>query len=203
MGHILPSSWKCIDEGRSLIDIAAGFGAPFVRVFPFRVPKGPLETRHATVRRIAGRVARLADSCRHLGVVMLMENGGDFASADDLAEIVDRASHPGVRGCYDIAAGVSAGDDPTAAIDHLGERLAVVRLRDRRGDHPVELGTGDLPNAQVVSALGRSGFTGWITYEWERAWIDGLASPELALPRAVQAISSWLGATPLGAHSAA
>ncbi len=204
LGHIFAKSWKCIDEGRSYIDIAGSFGAPAVRVFPFRVPKGPFENRRSTLKRIAARAARLADSCRHRGVTILMENAGDFASADDLAEIVTCAGHPSVRACYDIAAGVTAGDDPVAAINHLGDALAMVRLRDRKGDTPVELGTGELPNADVVCALARDNFDGWLTYEWERAWVEGLASPELALPKAAQVISGWIGpAAHADAHSAA
>ena len=70
-------------------------------------------------------------------------------------------------------------------------------------DLPVELGTGELPNQAVVAALARQGFTGWLVYEWERAWIDGLASPELVLPKAAQTLSSWLGAGDASAHSAA
>lgn len=203
VGHLLARSWACVDEGRSLVEMAKGFGAPHVRLFPFRVPKGPLESRHGTLKRIAARAARLAQACRHHGVTILMENGGDFGSAQDLLEIVDAAGHPGVRACYDIAAGVSAGDDPVSAVAMLGDALDMVRVRDRQGDNPVELGAGELPNRAVVEALGQRRFGGWLTYEWERAWIEGLASPELVLPKAVRTLSQWLGAARSGAHSAA
>ena len=203
LGHLLPRSWACVDEGRSYVEVARGFGAPHVRVFPFRVPEGPIETRHATMKRIAARAARLANACRHHGMTILMENGGDYGSADCLQEIINCTGHPGVRACYDVAAGVSAGDDPTAAVDQLHDVLDVVRVRDSKGDNPVELGAGELPNQAVVEALAHRGFAGWITYEWERAWIEGLASPELVLPKAARTLAGWLGKTGAGAPSAA
>ncbi|MCA9293803.1 MAG: sugar phosphate isomerase/epimerase [Phycisphaerales bacterium] len=203
VGHLLSKSWACVDEGRSYVEIAKGLGAPHVRLFGFHVPKVPFQSRRGTLKRIAGRAARLANACRHHGVNVLMENGGDFGSAHDLIEIVNAAGHPGVRACYDIAAGVSAGDDPVQAVRDMSDALDVVRIRDRKGDNPVELGTGELPNQAVVAALARQGFTGWLVYEWERAWIDGLASPELVLPKAAQTLSSWLGAGDASAHSAA
>ncbi len=192
IGNVFRSRWGQTPMAEHAIDLAARIGAQYVRVFPFEIPRMPLETRRSTLNRIAERLKRAANACRHKDVTLLIENAGDFATAEDLAEIIAKADAPHVAACYDLFAANTVEDDIDNAIAILGPRLAVARLRDRRGNTPALLGTGDLPTRDFVASLTRSGFSGWIVYEWERAWIDNLAPAGDAIPHAVSTIYHWI-----------
>lgn len=207
LGHLLPSRWSDVNEAFSFVELTSRLGAGYVRVFPFEIPSvPPFQTRAGTIRRIIDRLRRVCDHCRHRDVTVVIENGGDFATAADLLEIMARVGSPYLRACYDLLAATQVGEDPADGMAELGPRLAVARLRDRTADIPAPLGTGDLPAESFVKTLVGTGFDGWLVYEWERAWIDTLEPAEDILPGAVRTIHRWLNEAadaPASAGSAA
>jgi sugar phosphate isomerase/epimerase len=207
LGHLLRSRWSDVNDAMSFVELAERTGAGYVRVFPFAIPKAPpFQSRTGTMRRIVQRLKHVTDHCRHRDVTVVIENGGDFATADDLLEIMAHVGSPYLRACYDLLAATQVNDDIAKGIAKLGPRLAVARLRDRTAEIPAPLGTGDLKAEHFVKALAGVGFGGWLVYEWERAWIDTLEPAEEVLPGAIRTIHRWLNeasASPASAHSAA
>jgi hypothetical protein len=35
------------------------------------------------------------------------------------------------------------------------------------------------------------GYQGWVTFEWEKAWLPGIAGPEEVLPDAITKLKEW------------
>jgi len=192
LGLALPGPDKPVNEATHFVDIAKAINAPYIRLFPFAIPNAPLESRRSTIRRIAKRLTSITDHCRHRGVSVLIENAGDFPSYEDLAEIIERVRSPYLGACLDLYASNAVNDDLDQAIKTLGPRLGAVRLRDRTGNSPAPLGTGDLPAKELTQALAKHNFPGWIVYEWERAWIDTLEPAEDVVPPAIDLIYQWL-----------
>lgn len=176
--------------GRRAIDLAAAIDCPLVRVFAFELTAG--HSRRRVVHRIAMRLRDLADRARAAGVQVMLENGGSFCTAADLAELLDAADALSLGACYTPSVARLAGEDPLHGINVLGDRLLAVRLRDRRDGRPVPLGTGDEPCAAVVGALRDRGFQGPLIVEWDYAWIAGLPPPESVLPAAAERLWTWL-----------
>ncbi|MFB3431299.1 MAG: sugar phosphate isomerase/epimerase family protein [Phycisphaerales bacterium] len=193
MGNILLSQREAgVPEGRHFVDLAQGIGARYVRTFGFDIPQfPPPQTRDGTLNRIAARLAKVCDHARYRDCFVMIENGGSFATAEDLAEIIAKVNSPLLMACYDLFAAHTVGDDIEAGIEMLGPRLAMARLRDRKDGTPVALGEGELPCAEFVKALAKSGFGGWLTYEWEKAWLDELADADSVLPHVAQTVYGW------------
>lgn len=180
-------------QATRLVDFASIIGAPYVRVFGFEVPEG--ETRAASLKLIAGRLAAIADHARHRGVTVLLENGGSFRTAESLREIIDRVDSPLLGACYNSAVGLAAGDDYSKAIRTLGRRLRIARVKDFGPDGAVPLGTGQSQAEAFVRALSEyEYFDGWLSYEWDAAWDESLAPAEEVLPEAIRTVYGWLGA---------
>ncbi len=196
LGHLLPSRWSDVRPAFHMVELAQRLGSPLVRVFPFEIPAVPLESRGSTIKRIVSRLQMVCDHCRHRDAFVAIENAGDFATADDLVEIIARVDSPYLLACYDLYAAVQVDDDVAAGVRKLGPRLAMARLRDRiatgSNPGPAPLGEGDLPTQRFVSTLVETGFDGWLVYEWERAWLPELAAAETVLPNAVRTIHRWL-----------
>ena len=49
-----------------------------------------------------------------------------------------------------------------------------------------------LPN--ILTALRRASYSGWLWIEWEKKWHPELAEPEVALPQHAEALRTYLAA---------
>ena len=182
-----------VREAKRAIDLAAQLVCPMVRVFGFA--KAERESYKAAFNRIAGRLGLACDHARNTGTSIVVENGGDFSSAEQLAELIDAVASPYLKAAYDVAIGDEEGDDPAAAIKTLGSRLRLVRIKDTKDLHPVQLGAGTRPIEAFVRGLAQARWNGPVVFEWEAAWHEGLAPIEEVLPTAVSRLCDWAGLT--------
>lgn len=195
LGHFFLARHAPVNDAKHMVDIARDIHAPTTRVFAFEIPKlpVPIETRRSTIKRIAERLKLVCDHARHRRTTVTIENGGAFASYEDLIEIINRVDQPNLAACYDLLAAHTIGDDIVAGIQALDSKLVTARLRDRdlENNLPVPLGTGDLPAEAFVQSLIRAGFTGWLNYEWEAGWLSFLEDANTILPSVPAQIAGW------------
>ena len=179
-----------VREARRLIDLAGAIGAPLMRIYGFEV--GPGETRASATRLILARLAMVLDHARNRRVRVVLENGGSYARAAELKGLIDAGRHQLLGAAYALAPGVAAGDSPQEAVRTLGADLELARVKDLddRG-RPVPLGQGRTPVAEFAAALGKTGFGGWVVYEWDRAWDEALAVPDAVLPGVAEWLYQW------------
>jgi fatty-acyl-CoA synthase len=52
----------------------------------------------------------------------------------------------------------------------------------------VLLGEGEVPVRDMLRALARRGYAGWVSVEWEKKWHPEIPDPEIALPQHI----AWL-----------
>ncbi len=182
---------RSVREGKRAIDLAVGIECPLVRVFAFEYPAR--ESRKGALRRITDRLRMVVDHADKSGVRVAIENGGSFATAAELMEIIGGIGHPLLGASYSQATGVQHGEDPAEAVELLGEKLWVARIKDAKDGMPVALGEGELACQDFVRNLMSAGFDGPLVYEWDRAWVPGLAGAEEALAQASRTMWGWLG----------
>ena len=197
IGRAVIDTEKSVRACQRAVTLADDIGIPTVRVFGFAVPK--FDNRTRTVRRIGQRARLAVDRADKRGVRIAFENGGDFQTASDVAELIQATgTHPLVGACYAPAVGAGGGDDVAAAIDTLGSKLWMVRLTDSKNNTPCALGDGDAGVEESVRTLAESGFNGWVVFDWPRVWMPELGEPEDVLRRSAERLHEWLGAS----HSA-
>ncbi|KAA0216227.1 MAG: hypothetical protein DYG94_05695 [Leptolyngbya sp. PLA3] len=196
VGRLLGDFNKSVMATRRMIEVATQIECPLVRVFGFELHGR--ESRRSGMRRVVERLQLACACARNTGVRLVIENGGSFPTAEDLAEIIDRTASPLLAAAYSPAVGQAVGEDPVAAINLLGQRLASVKIKDFRGTTPVQVGEGEMRCEATVSRLGRIGYNGWIVIEWDRMWLDGLAEAEHVIPQAVRAVAGWYHAAAAG-----
>jgi sugar phosphate isomerase/epimerase len=192
IGWAVSDTERSVRAAKSAIDLAGNIECPLVRVFGFEINRR--EKRPAATRRIVSRLRLAVDGARNTGVRLVLENGGSFATAADVAELVDAVGSPLLGVSYSPAVARTAGEDPLAGAALLGDRLWVVKLKDYRGAQPVPIGDGEMGIAELVGALRDGGFSGWGVVEWDRAWLHGLAPAELVLPESVRRLYAWASA---------
>lgn len=193
IGRVISDTERSVREAKSAIQLAAAMDVPYVRVFGFEFRKG--DDPASAERRIIERLSMVVDAARNTGVKVLLENGGSFPRAEDIAKLIAAVNHPLLGAAYSPAAARAGGDDPIRGMETLADRLWSVKLKDVRDGRPCPIGEGEIDCRRVVQHLSSRGYTGWITVEWDRLWVPELGNAEAALGRAAELVRSWSSTT--------
>jgi sugar phosphate isomerase/epimerase len=175
------------------IDTAQALGCPLVKVFDTEVKPG--QNRATAGVALGDWLLPMADyACQH-NVCLLVENALSFRSSKELWSIMDRLSHPGLGVCWDVFNAALIGESPYVSVPTLNSRIAYTQVKDAKlgaiGANYCKLGEGDIPVQKFMKRLMGIGYAGYVTMEWEKAWLPGLAEPEEVLPDAIKKLKEW------------
>jgi sugar phosphate isomerase/epimerase len=87
--------------GREYIDLAAGLGAGFIRVFGDVLPPGDPQQQAAVVKQIADGLNALGSHAAERGIEVLLETHGDFAASSRVVELFAAVESPAVGIVWD------------------------------------------------------------------------------------------------------
>lgn len=189
IGHLIRDQEAAVREAQRAIDIAASIECPLVRVFGFRIPAN--ETRQNGSARIVARLRKVIDHADKTGVTVVFENGGSFAKASEMIEIIDEIRSPLLNASYNILAAHQAGENPASGIIRLGDKLRLLRVKDHKDNKPVVLGTGSVPVHHAITSASK--LNAWAVFEWDYAWLPDIGEPEFALDHASRTLWQWIG----------
>jgi len=180
-------------EGEQMIELALALGAPYIRVFGGKAPAG--ERPADSFKRAAEKLARLGRRAAQRGLKVLVETHDAFSSGAQLATLLDAAGEEGVGALWDLHHPVRLGEPPAETARLIGTRTWHVHVKDgkKTGGYTL-LGEGDISLPELVAELHKVGYKGYLSLEWEKAWIPELAGPEVAFPHAARYLSNLLAA---------
>jgi len=181
-----------IRDGMAYLQMAAEWGAPFIRVFggtPEGTPKA--EGTKAAVECLA----MLAKRGQELGVKVLLETHDAFASSVAVMEVLDQVPEAGAL--WDTLHPYRVGEQPAETANRLGDRNYHVHVKDGRHASGETwdltlLGEGEVPVAAILSILHERGYDGWLSVEWEKKWHPEIADPEIAIPQHAEILRKYL-----------
>ena len=137
----------------------------------------------------------LADYAADRDVMIVIENALSFRSAKELWLIVDRINHPSIAVCWDIFNAALIGERPAVSVPVLNNRIQYAQVKDATlstlGATYCRLGEGDVPVRQFLTRLRGIRYQGWVTLEWEKAWLPNLAEPEEIFPDSIARLREW------------
>lgn len=177
-----------MDLAHKAIRIASSLGCPFVRVFGGRIPAG--QSRADCADDVAQALTGLGGAAAPLGVTLLLETHDDFCEGKHAADVMDRVGGPGVGVLWDILHPYRCGERLADTLNYLGGRIRHVHVKDAlelspQGFRPTLLGEGAMPVRDAIDLLRRTGYAGYLSLEWEKAWHPEIPEPEVALPQYV------------------
>jgi sugar phosphate isomerase/epimerase len=194
---------RLAEDCKRFIDTAAAVGSPLVKVFDSQVAPGGLfnpakwgnHSRSSTGNDLGDWLAPLGDYAAQRGVTIVVENALSFRSSKEMWLILDRLSHPSIACCWDVANAAMIGEHPSVSVPTLNSRIQYVQVKDALlgplGANFCKLGEGDIPVQKLLIRLLGIGYTGWVSLEWEKAWLPGLAEPEEILPDSIKKLREW------------
>ena len=153
---------RWIEEGERMADLAAALNAPGIRVFGDTIQPGA--DRDSTRSWIAESMRQLAENIASTGVEVWLETHGDFASSEETAAILHKASHPKAAVIWDPAnCFIESKESAPAGAARLGASIRHMHFKDLLIEPdkwtPVLTGEGNFPVCEVQAALRRRSTT--------------------------------------------
>jgi sugar phosphate isomerase/epimerase len=181
------------EDAKRYIDTAAELGCPLVKVFDTNARPG--HTRESAGLALGEFLMPIGDYAAERDVCIVVENSLSFRAAKELWMILDRLSHPAISACWDVFNAALIGESPSISVPTLNSKIQYVQVKDATlgalGATYCQLGDGDVPVKKFISRLMGIGYDGYVTMEWEKAWLPNLAEPEAILPEAVKRLKEW------------
>lgn len=186
-----------IEAGRRMLDIAAEIDAPFLRVFGGEVP---VHINRASVFDSAAEVLyALGSYGTERGVTVLLETHDAWTNSADVQALLQAVALPACKVLWDTHHTYRFGEAPARTLAVLGDTFAYAHVKDSRlsvSDAGAWtyclLGEGDVPLREICDTLKKSGYTGYLSLEWEKKWHPEIAEPEIALPQAAAYLRALL-----------
>ena len=166
-----------IKAAKDLIDLAAAAGVERVVVV---AQNDDEDVIHATL-------AELVPYAEASDVVLLIESSGIFSSTTRMAGIMDRYASDYLGTLWDVHNVYrTGGETPAQTVKNLGAYIKHVHMRDSDDDGSFNLvGEGTLPIDEVVRALSSIDYDGYVSLEWDPAWMPDLTDMEVIFPHFV------------------
>ncbi len=181
------------DEAKQYIDKAAALSCPLVKVFDTNARPG--QTRESTGIALGEFLMPLGDYAAQRDVCIVVENSLSFRASKELWMILDRLSHPAISACWDVFNAALIGESSSISVPTLNSKIQYTQVKDAAfgalGATYCQLGDGDVPIKKFITRLMGIGYDGYVTMEWEKAWLPNLAEPEAILPEAVKRLKEW------------
>src|SRR5439155_402554 len=181
------------DELRNSIDLAQNLGCPIVKIFDTQVKPG---WSRASIGVLLGNwLAPLADYAAEHEVIIAVENALSFRNAKEMWSIVDRLNHPSIGVAWDLFNAAMVGEAPAYSVPTLNSKIVYTQVKDAKfgalGATYVKIGEGEVQVRNFLRRLRGIGYEGYVTVEWEKAWLANLAEPEEILPDAIAKLRDW------------
>lgn len=175
------------------IETAQSVGAEMVKVLDTSVRPG--QTRADAGLALGAWLSPLADFAGDRGICLLVENAISFRQAREMWLLMEQLNHPAIGCCWDLLNAGLIGESPLISVPTLNSRISYVQMKDAlitsAGPELCELGKGDLQVEKFLIRLRGIGYSGWITFDWDRAQFPKLGEPDTVLPEAVKKLRDW------------
>ncbi|MBQ9945649.1 MAG: AMP-binding protein [Clostridia bacterium] len=116
-------------------------------------------------------------------VIILIETAGIFNASAVLCELLDSFASDFLGACWNMYSTFFEGkEDAEITIKNLGAYVKSVSINDadNNGDH-VLIGEGILPVGDMINALRSVNYNGYVSIEWDPAWLPEIDDFEVIL----------------------
>ena len=165
------------------IILARDIGAPMVRSF---LGENKELTNGQVISYAEPYLNYCADFADLLGIKVVFETHDAWCSGELMQLAFSKINSKGAAVLWDVANNHDYGETVENFYQAIGERCAHVHLKDLNKSKLCLTGEGDVEIKKCIDLLKESGYSGYITFEWEKRWHPEIEEPEIALPHFIK-----------------
>ena len=171
------------------IETAKEFRIPYVRVYA--------KDENAVLEDVIANLEYLLSKTEDTEVVLLVETMGIFAKTENLREVFCHFATDSIGALWDVYhTCMVAGESPEKSIQNLGAGAKHVHIKDaRKSDGALEytlMGEGELPLKEIMDALSSVNYDGFISLEWDPAWMPDIGVMDIIFSQFVEYMRSFV-----------
>ncbi|HWE96737.1 MAG TPA: TIM barrel protein [Tepidisphaeraceae bacterium] len=176
------------EELKQAVSIAMDLNCRLVTVGVGRGVAG--SSAMATAMGLGDWLLPLGDWAADRGVTIVVKNGPAVRTARQMWSVLDRLRHPAIACCWDVVAGMSAGEGPLVSVPVLNSKIQYAHVP------PSGAGEADGSVRKFLARLQGIGYGGgYVTVDCGELPSDRL--PEAMLPETLKKLREWV-APPIG-----
>jgi len=178
-------------EIEDCITTAHNLRIPYVRVHTYEH-----SAEGCDLEKIAECLERMVDFAEEKRVTLLIETVGVFADTSKLRDMLNRFASDSLAALWNMHYPYRmAGESAETTIQNLGAYVRHVHLRDSEVvDGKIEyrlITEGSLPVDEMMLALRSVNYDGYISLEWDPAWMPDLTDMEIIFSHFVNTMSRY------------
>jgi len=180
-----PAAWEAqLQLCRTWVDHAATFGAPVIRIFAGKVPKGA--TEEAAIARCVEGINRSLEYAATKGVILALENhGGITATPEQMMKIISGVT-PSPWFGVNFDGGNFRTEDPYGDLAKIAPLAVNAQVKVEIAPNNGKKEPADL--ARVVKILKDANYRGYLVLEYE-----GAEDPFKAVPKYLDELRTLIG----------
>lgn len=183
-----------LEKLKNIIDTAYNLRAKAVRVHTLRSDK---ENTEEIINNASRFLSSALPYAERVDVTILIETVGVFSDTSALKSLLDSFALDSLAALWDMHnTFFFGGEDPSRTIENLGAYVRHVHIKDSEKDNDGNLsfcliGKGELPIDEMMNALRSINYDGFISLEWDPAWLPDINDPEIIFPHFVSFMSRY------------
>lgn len=193
MGHDRKKNEAMAHDLRQYVDMARRIGCGLVKLFDTQLRPG--QSWEQAAGALGRWVEPLADYAADQGVGLAVENALSFRRARELWMALEATCNPNVGAGWDLFNAAQVGERPSISVPVLNSRIVYAQVKDAKfgplGAVYCKLGEGDAQVKNFMIRLMGIGYAGYVSVEWEKAWLPNIAEPEEILPDSIAKLKEW------------
>lgn len=162
-------------EATVYTELANKLGVKFIRVMISNKP----QPEEINLDCAVNAYQRICDYAKDKGVIPLIETNGALADSSVMADFIKAVDRENSGVLWDIHHPYRFfGESAQQTFDNIGKYVKYVHVKDSVIDNEKVkykmLGQGDVPVADALNLLKKSGYSSFVTLEWVKRWCPDL-----------------------------
>ena len=175
-------------------DLAAKLNTPYIRILADLTPAPEGEVDDSFIAEVLKEAAAVAEAKK---VTLLVETNGVYSDTKRLRKLLDTVNSPAVAALWDMHHPYRyMGETGAETVENLGDYIRFIHVKDSQiidGKLVYKLmGEGDMPLHEMLSALQKIGYDGYISLEWVKRWSRDLYAAGIVFPQFARYMKPYL-----------
>lgn len=176
---------EIIEEITQYAVLAGKLNTPYIRVLADLDPAPVDEVDDEKIVEILNEVIPVA---KENNVTLLVETNGVYSDTKRLKALLDKVNSPYVQALWDMHHPYRyMGETGQQTVENLGDYIKYIHVKDsvmENGELCYKLmGEGDIPIHEMLSALQKIGYDGYVSLEWVKRWSANLYAAGIVFPQ--------------------
>ena len=185
---------ETVEEITQYAKLAKKLGTPYIRIL---ADLDPAPVDEIDDEKIVAALKGLVPVAKENNVTLLVETNGIYSDTARLKKLLDAVDSKWVAALWDMHHPFRyMGETPQQTVENLGDYIKYIHVKDsvvKDGKLTYKLmGEGDMPIHEMLSALQKIGYDGYISLEWVKRWSRDLYAAGIVFPQFANYMKPYL-----------